>query len=39
MNNYQDGRQVNDKGHLEIAGLDTIDLANNYGTPLLIYNI
>lgn len=39
MNNYQDGRQINDKGHLEIAGLDTIDLANNYGTPLLIYNI
>ena len=39
MKNYQDGRQINDKGHLEIAGLDTIDLANNYGTPLLIYNI
>lgn len=31
--------QTNDKGHLEIAGIDAIDLANKYGTPLLVYNI
>lgn len=39
MSKFRDGRTVNDKGHLEIAGLDTIDLANKYGTPLFIYNI
>lgn len=39
MNNFRDGRTINDKGHLEIAGLDTIHLANKYGTPLFIYNI
>lgn len=39
MKKNRDGRTVNDKGHLEIGGLDTIDLANKYGTPLFIYNI
>ena len=27
---------VNEKGHLEIGGCDTIDLAEKYGTPLYI---
>ncbi len=31
--------KVNDKGHLEIGGVDTVDLANKYGTPLYIYDV
>ncbi len=31
--------KVNEQDHLEIAGVDTIDLANKYGTPLLIYDV
>lgn len=31
--------KINDKNHLEIAGVDTIDLADKYGTPLVIYDI
>lgn len=31
--------QVNSQGHLEIGGLDTIELANKYGTPLYIYDV
>lgn len=31
--------KINEKNHLEIAGLDTIDLAKNYGTPLMIYDV
>lgn len=31
--------QVNEKGHLEIGGVDTIELANQYGTPLYIYDV
>lgn len=27
---------VNEKGHLTIGGLDTVDLAQNYGTPLYV---
>ena len=27
---------VNEKGHLTIAGLDTVDLAKEYGTPLYV---
>jgi diaminopimelate decarboxylase len=30
---------VNDKGHLEIGGVDTVDLAKEYGTPLYIYDV
>ncbi|MFD1039231.1 diaminopimelate decarboxylase [Virgibacillus byunsanensis] len=30
---------VNDKGNLEIGGLDTIDLAQKYGTPLYVYDV
>lgn len=27
---------INDKGHLEIGGCDTVDLAKNFGTPLYV---
>ncbi|MDN6731500.1 MAG: diaminopimelate decarboxylase [Atopostipes suicloacalis] len=30
---------MNKEDHLEIAGVDTIDLAEKYGTPLMIYDI
>ncbi len=28
----------NEKGHLTIGGVDTIELANTYGTPLFVYD-
>ncbi|MGD6831396.1 diaminopimelate decarboxylase [Sutcliffiella halmapala] len=31
--------QVNDKGHLEIGGVDTIELAHQYGTPVYVYDV
>ncbi|RAK22241.1 diaminopimelate decarboxylase [Anoxybacillus vitaminiphilus] len=31
--------RVNDRGHLEIGGVDVIDLAKEYGTPLYIYDV
>ncbi|WP_188453746.1 diaminopimelate decarboxylase [Virgibacillus oceani] len=31
--------QVNQRGHLEIGGIDTIDLAKKYGTPLYVYDV
>lgn len=31
--------EINEKNHLEIAGVDTVDLAKKYGTPLVIYDI
>jgi diaminopimelate decarboxylase len=30
---------VNNKGHLEIGGVDAIELANKYGTPLYVYDV
>ncbi|PMC39479.1 diaminopimelate decarboxylase [Bacillus sp. UMB0899] len=30
---------INEKGHLEIGGVDTIQLAKEYGTPLYIYDV
>ena len=35
---YGTGR-VNERGHLEIGGVDTIELTKNYGTPLYVYDI
>ncbi|HOJ35527.1 MAG TPA: diaminopimelate decarboxylase [Clostridiales bacterium] len=29
---------VNEKGHLTIGGCDTVELANQFGTPLIVYN-
>ncbi|WP_226666943.1 diaminopimelate decarboxylase [Metabacillus litoralis] len=31
--------RINEKGHLEIGGVDTINLATKYGTPLYIYDV
>lgn len=31
--------QVNGKGHLEIGGMDTVELAKKYGTPLYVYDV
>ncbi|MDM5229307.1 diaminopimelate decarboxylase [Cytobacillus sp. NJ13] len=31
--------KVNEKGHLEIGGMDTIDLAGQFGTPLYVYDV
>src|SRR5699024_3083622 len=31
--------KINNQGHLEIGGLDTIDLAKKYGTPLYVYDV
>ncbi|WP_270167295.1 diaminopimelate decarboxylase [Paenibacillus sp. SYP-B4298] len=30
--------RVNEKGHLEIAGCDAVELAQKYGTPLYVYD-
>ncbi|RKQ37711.1 diaminopimelate decarboxylase [Oceanobacillus halophilus] len=30
---------VNDNGHLEIGGIDTVQLAEKYGTPLYVYDV
>ncbi len=30
---------INQNGHLEIGGVDTVELAEKYGTPLYIYDI
>lgn len=40
-NNFklQETVKINEKNHLEIAGIDTMDLAEKYGTPLYIYDI
>ncbi|WP_047980000.1 diaminopimelate decarboxylase [Ornithinibacillus contaminans] len=31
--------QINTNGHLEIGGIDTIELATKYGTPLYVYDV
>jgi diaminopimelate decarboxylase len=31
--------RVNDHGHLEIGGLDTVELVEQYGTPLYVYDV
>jgi diaminopimelate decarboxylase len=31
--------RINQLGHLEIGGVDTIDLAQKYGTPLYLYDV
>ena len=38
MHFYGTGK-VNDAGHLEIGGVDTVQLAAEYGTPLYVYDI
>jgi diaminopimelate decarboxylase len=34
---YPAGSRVNEKGHLEIAGCDLVELAEEFGTPAYIY--
>lgn len=36
---FQETHKINESDHLEIAGMDTIELSNKYGTPLLIYDV
>ncbi|MEH6990916.1 diaminopimelate decarboxylase [Cytobacillus firmus] len=31
--------KANDKGHLEIGGMDTVELASQFGTPLYVYDV
>jgi len=35
----RDTIRITDENHLEIGGVDTVELANKYGTPLVIYDI
>ena len=30
---------VNEKGHLIIGGIDSLELAKTYGTPLFVYDL
>lgn len=30
--------RINEKGHLEIGGCDTVELARTFGTPLIVYD-
>ncbi|MER2171830.1 MAG: diaminopimelate decarboxylase, partial [Psychrobacillus psychrodurans] len=30
---------VNEKGHLMIGGIDSLELAKTYGTPLFVYDL
>ncbi|BAQ10774.1 diaminopimelate decarboxylase [Bacillus sp. OxB-1] len=32
-------QSVNEKGHLTIGGVDTVDLAQIYGTPAIVYDV
>ncbi len=36
--NTSDTLFVNNKGHLEIGGCDTVELADRFGTPLYVFN-
>ncbi|WP_290079210.1 diaminopimelate decarboxylase [Lactobacillus taiwanensis] len=37
--NSQVTNQINQIGHLTIGGVDSIDLAREYGTPLVVYDV
>lgn len=32
-------QQINEKGHLTIGGVDSVELAKEYGTPLVVYDL
>lgn len=36
---FHGSTKVNDQGHLEIGGVDTIQLVKEYGTPLYVYDV
>ncbi len=39
MNKLNHPHSVNDKNHLTIGGIDTTEIAKEYGTPLYVYDI
>lgn len=39
MNQQITADQLNDAGHLMIGGCDSIELAHEYGTPLVVYDV
>ena len=34
---YPEASRVNERGHLEVAGCDVVELAEEFGTPAYIY--
>ena len=38
MKMLHDNLGVNEKGHLTIAGVDTVVLAKEHGTPLIVFD-
>lgn len=36
---YYGTTAVNDKGHLEIGGVDTLDIVQKFGTPVYVYDV
>ena len=36
--NERDSLKINGKGHLEIGGMDTVDIAKQYGTPVYVFD-
>lgn len=36
---YYGTTAVNDKGHLEIGGVDTVDIVKEFGTPVYVYDV
>ena len=36
---YPVGTKTNERGHLEIAGCDTVDLAGEFGTPAYVFSV
>ncbi|AJY61673.1 diaminopimelate decarboxylase [Lactobacillus helveticus] len=39
MNSQISENQINQAGHLTIGGVDTVELAKKYGTPLVVYDV
>ena len=39
MNEQISADQINAAGHLMIGGCDAVDLAAQYGTPLVVYDV
>lgn len=39
MNDQIQATDINNDGHLQIGGVDAIELAHKYGTPLLVYDV
>lgn len=37
--NSQITNQINQAGHLTIGGMDSLELAKEYGTPLVVYDV